>query len=305
MELIINKPEQWNDLAVQYSIGGGNLSTVNIYQLTGWGSQIDITITSDETYNLTETFDNGIVSIDLNDYQLGSSVVISFTDGSNSSSTDISSHLVNYLISLTSSPVYSVLNEYVALSNDSSPNFTLPNTAYRALTSNQNVRLHAYSGNNECYFDLNYNVLSNNVINIANIIENQLTSITVGEAEATSETVFVSKTNLAKVWNNLTAQLDSKMYTKTSIDTKFNNVYEKAQTYSATQINSLLGNKANTSTTYTKSEVDSLINQVTLDTYTKSEVDDLVENAGHVDMTNYYTKTEIDNILNGIENGSY
>lgn len=148
-----------------------------------------------------------------------------------------------------------------------------------------------------------YSVSHHNTINISDLILNNATSVIVGEADTAPETVFVSKSNLATVWGAVVSNVKNYTHSKTYVDNKFANVYDKSSTYSATQINTLLTDKANKSNTYTKTEVDNLIasnNNV----YTKAEVDALLANAGG-DTSNFYTKAEIDEMLGDIESGSY
>lgn len=148
-----------------------------------------------------------------------------------------------------------------------------------------------------------YSVSHHNTINISDIILNNATSVIVGEADTAPETVFVSKSNLATMWNAMVNGVKDYTHSKNYVDNKFANVYDKSSTYSATQINSMLTNKADKSSTYTKTEVDNLIasnNNV----YTKAEVDALLANAGG-DTSNFYTKAEIDEMLGDIESGSY
>lgn len=148
-----------------------------------------------------------------------------------------------------------------------------------------------------------YSVSHHSTINISDLILNNATSVIVGEADTAPETVFVSKSNLATMWNAMVNGVKDYTHSKNYVDNKFANVYDKSSTYSATQINSMLTNKADKSSTYTKTEVDNLIasnNNV----YTKAEVDALLENAGG-DTSNFYTKAEIDEMLGDIESGSY
>lgn len=149
-----------------------------------------------------------------------------------------------------------------------------------------------------------YSVSHHSTINISDLILNNATSVIVGEADTAPETVFVSKSNLATVWGAVVSNVKNYTHSKTYVDNKFANVYDKSSTYSATQINTLLTDKANKSNTYTKTEVDNLIasnNNV----YTKAEVDALLANAGGGDTSNFYTKAEIDEMLGDIESGSY
>lgn len=150
---------------------------------------------------------------------------------------------------------------------------------------------------------LRYSVTSHGTVNISDIITNNSAYIIVGEADTAPETVFVSKSNLATMWNTMVNGVKDYTHSKNYVDNKFANVYDKSSTYSATQINTLLTNKADKSSTYTKTEVDNLIasnNNV----YTKAEVDALLANAGG-DTSNFYTKAEIDEMLGDIESGSY
>ena len=148
-----------------------------------------------------------------------------------------------------------------------------------------------------------YSVSHHNTINISDLILNNATSVIVGEADTAPETVFVSKSNLATMWNAVVNGVKDYTHSKNYVDNKFANVYDKSSTYSATQINSMLTNKADKSSTYTKTEVDNLISSNN-NVYTKAEVDALLENAGG-DTSNFYTKAEIDEMLGDIESGSY
>lgn len=148
-----------------------------------------------------------------------------------------------------------------------------------------------------------YSVSYHNTISISDLILNNATSVIVGEADTAPETVFVSKSNLATMWNAVVDGVKDYTHSKNYVDNKFANVYDKSSTYSATQINSMLTNKADKSSTYTKTEVDNLISSNN-NVYTKAEVDALLENAGG-DTSNFYTKAEIDEMLGDIESGSY
>lgn len=148
-----------------------------------------------------------------------------------------------------------------------------------------------------------YSVSHHSTINISDIILNNATSVIIGEADTAPETVFVSKSNLATMWNAVVDGVKDYTHSKNYVDNKFANVYDKSSTYSATQINSMLTNKADKSSTYTKTEVDNLISSNN-NVYTKAEVDALLENAGG-DTSNFYTKAEIDEMLGDIESGSY
>ena len=149
-----------------------------------------------------------------------------------------------------------------------------------------------------------YSVSHHNTINIGDLILNNATSVIVGEADTAPETVFVSKSNLATVWNAMATNVKNYTYSKATLDSKFANTYDRASTYSATQVNSLLTNKADKSTTYTKVEVDALVSNNT-NVYTKAEVDALLENVSGGDTSNFYTKAEIDAMFDDIESGSY
>lgn len=149
-----------------------------------------------------------------------------------------------------------------------------------------------------------YSVSYHNTINISDLILNNATSVIVGEADTAPETVFVSKSNLATMWGAVVTNVKNYTYSKTTLDAKFANTYDRASTYSATQVNSLLTNKADKSTTYTKVEVDALVSN-NANVYTKAEVDALLENVSGGDTSNFYTKAEIDAKFDDIESGSY